>query len=66
MPFSLRYSSIAESMMLGLRLSVAAPTRPRTSLFRRSLRLSHWETAVLFSVIVPVLSSNNKFKFAAS
>ena len=64
--FSFRYSSMAESMILGLRLSVAAPTKVRISSFGRLLRLSHWETAVLFSVIVPVLSSSNKFKFAAS
>ena len=52
--------------MLGLRLSIAAPTKAKTSLFWSLLKLSHWETAVLFSVIVPFLSSKSKFKLAAS
>ncbi|CPS31065.1 Uncharacterised protein [Chlamydia trachomatis] len=66
MLFSTKYSSIAVSIIPALRLSVAAPAKASTSLSGKSLRSVQAATAVLFSVIVPVLSSKSKFKLAAS
>ena len=66
MLFSVRYSSIAVSIIPAFRLSVALPAKAKTSLSGKLLRSVQLVTAVLFSVIVPVLSSSNKFKLAAS